>query len=48
MHRKRWQAKLCFLLALEKWMAKEPPMWKIFSWHRWKKMRPKREDYAND
>ena len=48
MHRKRWQAKVCFAYDMGEWLRKEPPMWKIFSWHSWKKERPRFEDYVDE
>ena len=27
--------------AFALWLAQEPPMWRVVSWHRWKRRRPR-------
>lgn len=43
-HRRRFEARLRYLARFEAWLAAEPPMWKIFSWVRWKSSRPQLEE----
>lgn len=46
MHRQRWHAKLQYAYAHEQWLREEPPMWKLFSWAKWKKRRPVYEEFV--
>lgn len=39
-HRKRYNLRLIWIADYEKWLNKEPPMWRVFSWHKWKRSRP--------
>ncbi len=39
-HRKRYNRRLQFIAEFEKWIHREPPMYRMFAWHRWKKSRP--------
>ena len=43
-HRKRYNLRLMWIADYEKWLNKEPPMWRVFSWHKWKRSRPKWEE----
>lgn len=43
--KRRYNQKLEWIAALEKWMEKEPPIWKLFAWRRWKDSRPERRVY---
>lgn len=36
----RHNEKLEYIAAFEKWLAQEPPKWKIWAWKRWKSERP--------
>lgn len=36
----RHNEKLAYIAAFEKWLAQEPPKWKIWAWKRWKSERP--------
>ena len=38
--RKRLNARIDYIEAFALWMQREPAMWRIFSWHRWKRNRP--------
>ena len=40
-HKKRYNLRLQYIAEFGKWQDREPPMWKIFAWHRWKAERPK-------
>lgn len=40
--KRRYNQKLEWIAAFEKWLASEPPIWKLFSWRRWKKNKPER------
>lgn len=39
-HRRRYNSKLEYVALFARWLAVEPPMWKLFTWHRWKAARP--------
>lgn len=36
----RYNRKLEFISHFDEWLATEPPIWRIFSWRKWKKARP--------
>lgn len=38
--RKRFNYRFQYVLAMNDWMRKEPPVWKIFARRRWKKSMP--------
>ena len=38
--RRRYNIKLDEIAAFSKWLAEEPPMWRIVRWCKWKKARP--------
>lgn len=38
-HRKRYNLRLMWIADYEKWLNKEPPMWRVFQWHKWKRSR---------
>lgn len=38
--RRRINARIDYIEAFAFWLSQEPPMWRIFSWHRWKQARP--------
>lgn len=46
-HKLRYNRKLEYISAFEKWLKKEPPMILIFHWHSWKKRRPVWRDIEN-
>lgn len=46
-HKTRYNQKLQYIAAFEKWIKSEPSMILIFSWWNWKRNRPKREDFIN-
>jgi hypothetical protein len=35
--KKRYNQKLEYIAEFEKWLQKEPPMIRVFAWHKWKK-----------
>lgn len=45
-HKRRYNQRLQFIAAFEKWLAEEPPMFRIFAWWRWKRLRPTWEDFT--
>lgn len=44
--RKRFEQHMEYHAELKAWLMKEPPMWSIFEWWRWKKTRPVMEGLA--
>lgn len=44
--RKRFEQRMEYHAKLKAWLMKEPPMWRIFEWWRWKKTRPVMEGLA--
>lgn len=38
--RKRYNQRLQYIAEVMKWLAREPSMLRVFSWHRWKRQRP--------
>lgn len=44
-HKRRYNLRLQFIAEFDKWLANEPSHWRIFSHRKWKKARPKWEDY---
>lgn len=38
--KRRYNQRLEFIAAFEKWLLSEPPMWKFWRWRRWRNMRP--------
>lgn len=46
MHRQRWHAKLQYAHAYDKWLAEEPPFWRLISRAKWKKRRPVYEEFV--
>ena len=39
-HKKRYNLRLQYIAEFGKWLDREPPIWKIFAWRRWKAERP--------
>ena len=40
-NRKRWyNEKLEFIAEFERWLKREPSIFRIFKWHKWKKEKP--------
>lgn len=39
-HKKRYNQRLQYIAEFGKWLDREPPMWRIFAWRRWKAERP--------
>ena len=39
-HKKRYNMRLQYIAEFDKWMESEPPMWRVFSWRKWKSQRP--------
>ena len=42
--KKRYNRRLEFIARFDKWLRNEPPIWRFFKWHRWKKNRPMWEE----
>lgn len=38
--RKRYNQRLQYIAEVMKWLACEPSMLRVISWHRWKRQRP--------
>lgn len=43
-HKRRYNQRLEYIVAFNKWLEAEPPMLLILSWHRWLKSRPVRRE----
>ena len=39
-HRKRYYERLRYCNEFEKWLEREPKMFRVIAWHKWKKQRP--------
>jgi hypothetical protein len=39
-HKRRYNQRLEYIAAFQKWIEQEPPMIRIVKWHSWKKRRP--------
>lgn len=39
-HKKRYNLRLQYISEHTKWLDREPPMWRVFAWRRWKRERP--------
>lgn len=39
-HLRRLNLKIKFASDFYSWLDSEPPMWKFFSWYRWRSSRP--------
>ena len=39
-HRKRYNLKILYIAQMLGWLDREPPMYRLFAWHRWKRQRP--------
>ncbi len=37
---KRANLKLRYIAQMTAWLEQEPPMYRLFAWHRWKRQRP--------
>lgn len=44
--KKRYNQRLQYIAAFQKWLDAEPPMIAVIKWHRWKKLRPVLEEEA--
>lgn len=44
--RRRFNERMEYVAEFNAWLRKEPPMWKLLSWWRWKKTRPIMEGLA--
>ena len=44
--KKRYNQKLQFAAALEKWAEEEPAKWKLIAWVKWVRRMPKMEDFV--
>lgn len=38
--KRRYNLRLEYIKKFSDWLAGEPPMWMLYSWHKWKKSRP--------
>lgn len=39
-HKKRFQMRVRYVAEFDKWLDREPPMFRVFAWRRWKRERP--------
>lgn len=39
-HKRRYNLRLEYIANFEKWMKQEPPMWKFWSWRKWRDSKP--------
>lgn len=39
-HKKRYNLRLQYIAEYNKWLDREPPLWRVFSRKRWKAERP--------
>jgi len=39
-HKRRYNQRLEYIANFEKWLATEPPMYRVFKWKKWKNIRP--------
>lgn len=39
-HKRRYNQRLQYIAEFNKWLAAEPPMLRLISWAKWKKLRP--------
>ena len=39
-HKKRYYERVRYVAEFEKWLQREPSMFRVIAWHRWKKQRP--------
>ncbi|MBQ9269706.1 MAG: hypothetical protein IJ206_09350 [Oscillospiraceae bacterium] len=44
-HKRRYNQRLEYIAAFQKWMDREPPRWKLLAWRRWSKERPQWRDF---
>ena len=38
--KKRYNLRLMWIADFDMWLNREPPMWRVFAWQRWKRERP--------
>ena len=38
--KRRYNLRLMRIADFDKWLNREPPMWRLFAWRRWKRERP--------
>lgn len=39
-HKRRYNQRLEYIARFQTWIEREPPMWRVIKWSKWKKMRP--------
>ena len=39
-HKRRYKMRLQYIAEFDKWLDREPPIWNIFKWRKWKAERP--------
>ena len=39
--KRRYNLRLMWIAEFDKWLNREPPMWRVFAWRKWKAERPK-------
>lgn len=38
--KRRYNLRLEYIAHFQKWLNREPPMWRVLAWRRWKRERP--------
>lgn len=46
--KRRYNQKLEWIAAFERWLADEPPIWRLWAWRNWKNSRPEIRVVEND
>lgn len=46
-HKKRFQMRMRYVAEYDKWLSREPSMWRVIAWHRWKAEKPIMEDMTD-
>lgn len=44
-HKRRYNIRLMYIAEFEKWIMREPPMWRVFRWHKWLRERPDMKEW---
>jgi len=39
-HKRRYNQRLEYIAAYDKWLMQEPPIYRLARWHRWKNNKP--------
>ncbi len=47
-HKRRYNLRLQYISEFEKWLLREPPIWKFLKWRKWRDERPVWREIEND